>query len=171
MAVTFTKAASERIARAVRKVEGQGLDRGSTPLPAGPGEQPMWGYITGIDFGQDGLRPRYSFIRVNPCALDEADLKVDGRIGYRIVDDLHHRHAAIEVNGKQTPAGTVVQLAFTGYQEIDGERRAAFGFAYAPTLLQRVLPAHDHRDNVTGGGFAFAVYHPGTGLPQQPWAL
>jgi hypothetical protein len=30
---------------------------------------------------------------------------------------------------------------------------------------------HDHRDNVTGGGFAFAVYHPGTSLPQQPWAI
>jgi hypothetical protein len=30
---------------------------------------------------------------------------------------------------------------------------------------------HDHRDNITGGGFAFATYHPGTGLPQQPWAL
>lgn len=33
------------------------------------------------------------------------------------------------------------------------------------------LGPHDHRDNVTGGGFAFAVYHPGTGLPQQPWAV
>jgi hypothetical protein len=30
---------------------------------------------------------------------------------------------------------------------------------------------HDHRGNITGGGFAFAVYHPGTGLPQQPWTI
>lgn len=30
---------------------------------------------------------------------------------------------------------------------------------------------HDHRDNVTGCGYAFAVYHPGTALPQQPWAV
>lgn len=29
---------------------------------------------------------------------------------------------------------------------------------------------HDHRDNANGG-FAFAVYHPGTSLPQQPFAL
>jgi len=29
---------------------------------------------------------------------------------------------------------------------------------------------HDHRD-VLNGGFAFAVYHPGTALPQQPWAI
>jgi hypothetical protein len=32
------------------------------------------------------------------------------------------------------------------------------------------LPIHDHRDNVSGGGFAFSVYHPGTSLPQQPWS-
>ncbi len=29
---------------------------------------------------------------------------------------------------------------------------------------------HDHRDNFNGG-FAFAVYHPGTSLPQMPWAI
>jgi hypothetical protein len=36
---------------------------------------------------------------------------------------------------------------------------------------QSYVPLHDHRDNVTGGGFAFAVYHPGTSLPQQPWSM
>ena len=29
---------------------------------------------------------------------------------------------------------------------------------------------HDHRDNFNGG-FAFAIFHPGTRLPQQPWAI
>jgi hypothetical protein len=29
---------------------------------------------------------------------------------------------------------------------------------------------HDHRDNFNGG-FAFACFHPGTSLPQQPWAI
>jgi hypothetical protein len=29
---------------------------------------------------------------------------------------------------------------------------------------------HDHRDNFNGG-LAFACYHPGTALPQMPWAL
>lgn len=29
---------------------------------------------------------------------------------------------------------------------------------------------HDHRDNFNGG-FAFAVYHPGSATPQMPWAL
>lgn len=28
---------------------------------------------------------------------------------------------------------------------------------------------HDHRDNLNGG-YCFSVYHPGTSLPQQPWA-
>jgi hypothetical protein len=32
------------------------------------------------------------------------------------------------------------------------------------------IPPHDHRDNYNGG-FAFAVYHPGTSLPQMPWAI
>jgi hypothetical protein len=29
---------------------------------------------------------------------------------------------------------------------------------------------HDHRDNFNGG-LSFAVFHPGTGLPQQPWGI
>lgn len=33
------------------------------------------------------------------------------------------------------------------------------------------VPIHDHRDNVTGGGYCFSVMHPGTALPQQPWAI
>ena len=34
------------------------------------------------------------------------------------------------------------------------------------------LGPHDHRSNDPSyGGFAFAVYHPGTALPQMPWAM
>jgi len=29
---------------------------------------------------------------------------------------------------------------------------------------------HDHRDNFAGG-FAYAVFHSGTGIPQQPLAI
>lgn len=29
---------------------------------------------------------------------------------------------------------------------------------------------HDHRDNANGG-FAFAIYHPGTAVPQQVWPI
>jgi hypothetical protein len=35
------------------------------------------------------------------------------------------------------------------------------------TATQRL---HDHRDNYNGG-FAFSVYHPGTGVPQLPWEV
>jgi hypothetical protein len=45
-----------------------------------------------------------------------------------------------------------------------------YAFNHAPSPHDpRLVPIHDHRDNITGGGFAFRVYHPGTGLPQQPW--
>ena len=33
------------------------------------------------------------------------------------------------------------------------------------------LGPHDHRDAVTGGGYAFAVYHPGSAVPSMPWAI
>lgn len=34
------------------------------------------------------------------------------------------------------------------------------------------LGPHDHRSNDPGyGGFAFSCYHPGTAIPQQPWAI
>jgi len=34
------------------------------------------------------------------------------------------------------------------------------------------LGPHDHRSNEPGhGGFAFSCYHPGTALPQMPWAI
>jgi hypothetical protein len=44
-------------------------------------------------------------------------------------------------------------------------------FNYPLPPLPTSLPIHDYRDNITGGRFAFATYHPGTGLPQQPWSL
>ena len=34
------------------------------------------------------------------------------------------------------------------------------------------LGPHDHRSNDPAyGGFAFAVYHPGSAVPQMPWAI
>lgn len=47
---------------------------------------------------------------------------------------------------------------------------AMYVFQYQSADGQSSLPIHDHRDNFNGG-FAFATYHPGTALPQQPWAL
>lgn len=39
-------------------------------------------------------------------------------------------------------------------------------------LMLGTLGPHDHRsEDPNYGGFAFAVYHPGTAVPQQPWAI
>jgi hypothetical protein len=45
-----------------------------------------------------------------------------------------------------------------------------YAFQFIIPQISGVVPNHDHRDNFNGG-YAFAVYHPGTGLAQQPWAL
>ena len=39
---------------------------------------------------------------------------------------------------------------------------------YDGGVIPGAMGLHDHRDNAHGG-FAFAVYHPGTAVPQQPW--
>jgi hypothetical protein len=77
---------------------------------------------------------------------------------------------AREVNGNLGIAPeTIVELKFLGYDTND---KPVFVFNYNVTPLPQVLlPVHDHRDNVTGGGFAFAVFHPGTDLPQSPFSV
>ena len=45
-------------------------------------------------------------------------------------------------------------------------------FQHAPTQQNAGMPLHDHRDNLPqNGGFSFSVFHPGTGLPQQPFSV
>lgn len=71
-----------------------------------------------------------------------------------------------------------MKLSFAGYrsERIDESDPPAFTQVPVYVFNRQVnnpfadLPLHDHRDN-TNGGFAFAVYHPGTSLPQKPWAL
>ena len=74
------------------------------------------------------------------------------------------------MNGnKLVPGGSVVQLTFIGY---DTKQKPVYTFVWNPRQPEDgLVPIHDHRDNVTGGGFAFSVYHPGTSLPQQPWSV
>lgn len=60
-----------------------------------------------------------------------------------------------------------MRLTFVGY---DAEGEPAYMFDRPQADPWQGLPPHDHRDNYNGG-FAFAVMHPGTALPQQPWAL
>jgi hypothetical protein len=75
---------------------------------------------------------------------------------------------AYEANGQAGLTDRVVELRFAGYNA-NGD--ATYMFIAEMQPEPESLPIHDHRDPITGGGFAFAVYHPGTGLPQQPWAI
>ncbi len=60
-------------------------------------------------------------------------------------------------------------LHFIGYGT---NNEPQYAFRAPPPATDGVgKPIHDHRDNVSGGGFAFATYHPGTQLPQQPWTV
>jgi hypothetical protein len=66
-----------------------------------------------------------------------------------------------EATGENIP---VPQVASEGYNQHG--HTSPFDGGWIPGM-----GIHDHRDNVTGCGFAFACYHPGTALPQQPWAI
>jgi hypothetical protein len=86
--------------------------------------------------------------------------------------------------------GTVVQMTFFNYTpapsgmtrpNVNGTFIDGIGadptapvpqyvFNYPLPPLPTSLPIHDHRDNFNGG-FAFSVYHPGTSLPQNSFAL
>lgn len=70
-------------------------------------------------------------------------------------------------NNLAVPNLSIVTMRFAGY---DPNGNAAFVFLYLVDLKPPEFPPHDHRDN-SQGGFAFAVYHPGTSVPQMPWAI
>lgn len=188
MGVTLSPSSIPKLRQAIADGEAFRMSRGGERLPAGPIDGPFWALITGMDFvsplyknaSKTDLRMVYSFVRVAPSIDAEADLWVGNTQGYKIFPDTAaHIHEAIEINGNATPANSLVRMMFTHWEDVeeihDGKpmkvRQARFAFAFTPTVIETFLPNHDHRDNVTGGGFAFACYHPGTGLPQQPWAL
>lgn len=77
---------------------------------------------------------------------------------------------AHEANGRMgVQLGAVVRMFKIG---VDEQGEPVYSF-HAPQPRQEhfTLPPHDHRDNLQGGGYAFSVYHPGSSLPQLPWAL
>ena len=77
--------------------------------------------------------------------------------------------AAREVNGNEdVPTYSVVRMTHVGY---DPEGKPAFLFHY-PKMREdwEGMKPHDHRGNADGG-FAFAVFHPGTSISQMPYAL
>lgn len=147
---------------------------GGRSTPAGPVENEIWGLLTGCDLSGK----RYSFVRVIPNATnDDPDVIINGgEIGFNIVDNAANNgliYTAYEVNGAIGAVMQIVRLTFAGYRldSDTGTKVPVFMFQFEQLDAQLPLAIHDHRDNVTGAGFAFAVYHPGTSLPAQPWSV
>lgn len=79
-----------------------------------------------------------------------------------------HIKAGRKANGnRRVPDHSVVRVTFCGYDPNGGP---VFVFFYPTTNDGAYLPPHDHRDNMHGG-LAFSTFHPGTQLPQMPYAI
>jgi hypothetical protein len=163
MSVTFTASGAEKIRRAVRKVLGTPDDRTGDRTPVSVTERSFWAMLLTADV--TGLR--WTFLRVVPTtSTDEADFVLAREIAYRIADVDRTEGYARESNGtRDIPTFTVVRVEFVGY---DADSLPSYLFQWVGPRDAGYLPPHDHRDNFNGG-FAFASYHPGTALPQQPW--
>jgi len=151
----FSKPFAKRIINAVDAVEHFAQDRtGGRRGQPGATEEWFWAALLGLS--SDGLR--YSWYRVRP----------DGRGGWQGYDPaVLGEHNAIEVNGHRgIDFGTVVKLHLTDF---DQDGKPLYSFEYQAPVQGR-LPIHDHRDNAHGG-MAFACYHPGTAIPQQPYSI
>jgi hypothetical protein len=190
----FTLAAAQRIAAAVKEVETASQNTSGGANPARPLMTQFWAMIT----GSAGLWGTFfDWVAVVPNAASAATNQVSTTLAqsnlwkFQVPYVAGFGNAREANNNLQVPPGTVVQLTFIGYSVPDGQilntgttinpnqlppvrpdgSVPMYVFNYCMQQPQAILPIHDHRDNVTGGGFAFAVYHPGTALPQQPWSI
>jgi hypothetical protein len=152
----FTRDAARRIADATRQVEATPQHTGQRANPSQPAaDQSFWARIGSMSIGTGG----YSWHRMIPVG--------DGRLAFSD-QPLYGPDSAFEATAKyNVPVGAVVRLYLNGY---DANGQPTYTFSYGPAPEMAYLRPHDHRDN-QHGGFAFAVYHPGTALPQQPWAI
>lgn len=166
MGVTFTPAATAKIKRAVNIVLGTPTSRAGERAHAHGTDTYFWGLILGNDIAGK----RFHFVRIYPSAAgDSADFILTNGLSYSIADQEAAVGWAREANGNPAlPLYSVVLMQFHGYDS-DGEPAYLFQCSLG-TPQDQFLTPHDHRDNYNGG-FAFSVYHPGTALPQQPWAM
>ena len=170
-AVGFTLEGAKRIAAAVRRVEQTPQSMTGDRSPATPADATCWAYLL-----SPSLTNHWSWLKLVPAAQlptseDPFSILEAERVLFDLAEPVYFsEETAREVNNNRSvPSGTVVELKFIGY---DRDRKPVYVFTYnTPQSDPRLVPIHDHRDNVTGGGFAFSVYHPGTGLPQQPWQV
>ena len=154
---TFTEQGAKRIVDAVRKVEQTPRRRiaRQSQAPTQPTGE-FWARITSLSINGTS----YSWVAVY------WDNEVNDWVRN---PDAYGDDNAIETNGRiGVPSGSIIKLRHVGY-DVEGEPRYVFEWGSA-SAHQGGLPPHDHRDNFNGG-FAFAVYHPGTSLPQMPWAI
>lgn len=164
MAITFTSAAAAKIKQAVRKVLNTPDDRTRERTPPGPDEQSFFAWITGCDVSGK----RYNWARVYPdMSSDSPDLILDSAMKWKLFGQppVTGFETAYEANGRQGLTDRIVLLTYAGR---NADNEAVYTFICEIQQPDNQLPIHDHRDNCNGG-FAFAVYHPGTSLPQQPW--
>lgn len=154
--VLFNRDSAKRIANATRRIERMPQDRtgGRNPSPA-PAEQTFWVRLLGRSI--DGKL--HSWQRVRP----------DGAGGWQTYQPpVQGELNAVEVNGHiGIESGVIVQLSLTDY---DPDGKPLYSFVFTTPDINRPMPIHDHRDN-DNGGFAFAVFHPGTSLPQQRFGI
>lgn len=171
-AVGFSIEDAKRIAATVRRVERTPQDMTHERAAGSPVEASCWGYLVSTDLSGN----HWSWLKLVPAARlpnaeePNAPLQSERPLFELAQPVFYSDHTAREANGnKAIEGGTVVQMTFIGY---DSKREPVYCFATNATPPDfRGVPLHDHRDNVTGGRFAFSVYHPGTGLPQQPFFL
>lgn len=165
--VMFTAAAADRIAKAVRRVEKLPRETAGQRVRPEDADLAFWGYTVGCDI--TGFR--HSFVRVYPDASgDSADFVLARDRAFKLQEDdpvTLFSEAAREVNGGKGIINTIVRLFFSGY---DANGEPAYMFDRPQPEDYNLMQVHDHRSN-DAGGFAFAVMHPGTSLPQQKWAL
>lgn len=164
--VQFSQEAARRIAAATRKVERTPVDRAGDRSGLYDAGRGFWAMVHGNDVS--GIRYSFSKVVFDPLSAMPEAFTISNTLRFGFDGASSEGYTAIEVNGTRgVRPFTVVWMSFAGYGTA-GE--PIFMFSHPNGDPSPSLPPHDHRDNLNGG-FAFATFHPGTGLPQMPFGL
>ncbi len=162
-AVNFSLDVAKRIINATKTVERQ--NRAGTPQRDVIRDVEFWAYLAGPDV----TGKLWSWVMVEPrLDTDPSDEQIFNDVPvFRLADPpvSGYQNAAEANHIRNVPVGAVVRLRLVGYTPDDEPR---YVFHAPPRDNDELVPPHDHRsNNPADGGFAFAVYHPGTSLPQM----
>lgn len=195
----FSLDAAQRIVAAVKKSEQEARNLTGTPNPSRAPTGSFWAMLTGCDL--TGTFWDWVAVVPDPGMLGAANSMGQGSMATSAMWQFADPHIAGFANAREinnylgAQPGNVVQLAFLGYGQAqtnaDGSiasgtitsatgqpgdtvgadnTSAYYVFSYGQPQTFNAVPLHDHRDNLNGG-FAFSCYHPGTSLPQVPFAV